>query len=228
MTIIENYHGVKERAAAAAVKSGRDPESVQIIAVSKTFPAPIVQEAIDQGILLLGENKVQEAKTKIPLLTGDGVFHMIGHLQSNKAKEAVQLFDLIHSIDKQSTADKINREAEKIDKIQKILIQVNTSGETAKSGVAPDQLTDLVREVLTLKNIRLEGFMAMAPFTTDDESVRHAFSETRRLLAETNETFGISLKELSMGMSGDFETAIEEGATLIRVGSLIFGERTYT
>jgi len=227
MTIIENYHAVREKAAAAAVKSGREPESVRIVAVSKTFPAPIVQEAIDQGILLLGENKIQEAKNKIPLLTGEAAFHMIGHLQSNKAREAVELFDLIHSIDKQSTADKINREAEKIDKIQKILIQVNTSGETAKSGVAPDQLTDLVREVLTLKNIRLEGFMTMAPFTTDEKPVRHAFSETRRLMAETNETFGISLKELSMGMSGDFEKAIEEGATLIRVGSLIFGERTY-
>ncbi len=227
MTIIENFYAVREKIVAAARKAGRNPDSIRLIAVSKTFPAETVQKAIDEGITLFGENKIQEAKNKLPLLSENAVFHMIGHLQSNKARDAVKLFDLIHSIDKFKTADTLNREAEKIDKKQKILIQVNTSGEDSKSGIRPDLLADLIGEVLTLNNIALEGLMTMAPFTKDEKVIRNCFAAARRLLVDMNGHFGISMKELSMGMSGDFEIAVEEGATLVRVGSMIFGERTY-
>ncbi len=228
MSILENFKTVRERVENAAKKTGRRGDSVTIIAVSKTFPAETVQEAINGGITLFGENKIQEAKKKIPLLQGEAFFHMIGHLQSNKAKDAVRLFDLIHSIDKFSTARKIDSEAAAIDKKQKILIQVNTSGEDAKSGTSPELLADLLGEVLTLTNVTVEGLMTMAPFTGDERLIRNCFALTRELLVDMNRQFSIAMKELSMGMSGDFETAVEEGATMVRVGSMIFGERTYT
>jgi len=201
---------------------------VRIIAISKTFPYEAVQNAIDAGIFLFGENKVQEAKNKIPNLTGNFVFHMVGHLQSNKAKDAVALFDLIHSIDSQSTAERINAEAQKIDKVQKILIQVNAIGEITKSGTEPDEAIRLAEKCLAMKNIELLGFMNIGPLSDDTALIRKSFIKTREILERTNNLLKTSMRELSMGMSGDFEIAIEEGATMVRVGSLIFGERNYT
>ena len=226
MAVIDNYNRVRERVTAAADSAGRDADSVRIIAVSKTFPPEIMQEALNAGITEFGENKIQEAKNKIPRLRGNASFHMIGHLQSNKAKEAVNFFDVIHSIDKYGTAEKVSGEAEKINKIQKILIQVNTSQEDSKSGVDPDDVIQLAEKIRGLKNLELLGLMTMAPFTEDRDIIRSCFRMTADLLNRINKEGGTPLKELSMGMSHDFEIAVEEGATIVRIGGLIFGERT--
>ncbi len=225
MRIIDSYTRIEKEIAAIATASGRSPGGIRIIAVSKTFDEPIVQEAIDAGIRVFGENKVQEAKRKIPNLKGDFTFHMVGHLQSNKAREAVLLFDLIHSIDKIETAAAVDREAGRIGKKQKVLIQVNTSGEESKSGIAPSSARDLTEQVMELKNLDLRGFMTMAPFTDDEDVIRETFRAAKRLLEQLNESLGLSLTELSMGMSSDFRIAVVEGATLVRIGTAIFGYR---
>ncbi len=225
MSIIDSYTRIEKEIAAIAAASGRSPGGIRIIAVSKTFDESIVQEAIDAGIRVFGENKVQEAKRKIPNLRGDFIFHMVGHLQSNKAREAVQLFDLIHSIDKLETAVAVDREAGRIVKKQKVLIQVNTSGEESKSGIAPSSARDLADRVMELKNLDLHGFMTMAPFTNDEGVIRDTFRAAKRLLEEINGSLGLALAELSMGMSSDFRIAVEEGATLVRIGTAIFGHR---
>ncbi|MCP4133431.1 MAG: YggS family pyridoxal phosphate-dependent enzyme [bacterium] len=226
MSIIKNYNEIKETVARIALSVGRNPEDIKIVAVSKTFSQDIVQEAIDSGISLFGENKIQEAGNKIPGLSGSASFHMIGHLQSNKAKDAVELFDVIQTIDKVSTALKINKEAEKRHKIQKILIQVNTSGEETKSGISPEKTVNIIKEIAELNNTEILGLMTMAPFTDDHDRVRNCFRTARRLLDTINDELNLDLKELSMGMSSDFTIAIEEGATLVRIGTAIFGKRT--
>ncbi len=227
MSISENFNAVRNRASEAAMRVHRNPSDITVLSVSKTFPAEYVQEAVDSGIRLFGENRVQEAKEKIPALTGDFAFHMIGHLQSNKAKDAVSLFDVIHSIDSLSTLEKVDQEAFRLGKVQKILIQINSSGEETKSGTDFQNASELAGRALDLKNISLLGFMTIGPLNGTPESIRTSFRRTRETLEKTNLKYGISLKELSMGMSGDFETAVEEGATIIRVGSLIFGGRNY-
>jgi PLP dependent protein len=225
MSIIESYTRIEKEIAAIAAASGRSPGDIRIVAVSKTVDESVVQEAIDAGIRVFGENKVQEAKRKIPGLRGDFTFHMVGHLQSNKAREAIQLFDLIHSIDKVDTAAAVDREAGRIGKKQKVLIQVNTSGEESKSGIEPWSARDLATRVIDLKNLELIGLMTMAPFTDDEGVIRKTFSAARRLLEEINGSLGLALAELSMGMSSDYRIAVEEGATLVRIGTAIFGNR---
>lgn len=227
MNISENYNKIKDEITDLCKKSGRNPDDIKIISVSKTFPASTVQTAIDSGIEIFGENKIQEASEKIPQLHGNFKFHMIGHLQSNKSKEAVRLFDLIHSIDKISTAQKVNNEAEMISKIQSILIQVNTAGEEQKSGSDPASIFDLFESILALKNIKILGLMAMAPYTDDKIIIGNCFSKARILLEQINDRFKLQLKELSMGMSSDYKIALAEGATMIRIGSAIFGYRNY-
>ncbi|HOO72580.1 MAG TPA: YggS family pyridoxal phosphate-dependent enzyme [Spirochaetota bacterium] len=227
MSVIENYRSLEKEISRIANSSGSRGD-VTIIAVSKTFPPEVVQQAIDAGISLFGENKVQEAKKKIPVLRGNFCFHMIGHLQSNKAKDAVRLFDLIHSIDKIETAQAVNIEAHKIEKKQKILIQVNTSGEESKSGVTPERAPQLVEEILKLDNVELLGLMAMAPFTDNRDVIRNVFIKTRELMKQINSGLGTELRELSMGMSSDYDIAVEEGATMVRIGAALFGERRYS
>jgi PLP dependent protein len=225
MSIIDNYTRIEKEIATIAAASGRNPGGIRIIAVSKTFDESAVQEAIDAGIRVFGENKVQEAKRKIPSLRGDFTFHMVGHLQSNKARDAVLLFDLIHSIDKIETAEAVDREAGRTGKRQKVLIQVNTSGEESKSGIAPDSARDLAARVMDLENLDLRGFMTMAPFTDDEGAIRDTFRAAKRLLEEVNGSQGFALAELSMGMSSDYRIAVEEGATLVRIGTALFGHR---
>jgi pyridoxal phosphate enzyme (YggS family) len=227
MSIRENYEHISERVRASALACGRDPSTIRIVAVSKTFPASDIQEAISQGITLFGENRVQEAKEKAGTLEGDYELHLIGHLQSNKAKDAVRLFSLIHSIDKFETAEKVNREAAAIDKVQDVLIQVNTSGETTKSGINPDETESFYQKINNLQNLRLIGLMTIGPMTDNVEKVREAFAQLAFLKDELNKNAGTDLHELSMGMSGDFEIAVQEGATLVRIGSAIFGKRSY-
>jgi len=225
MGIIENYKRIESEIAAIAASSGRNPPGPRIICVSKTFGEPIVQKAIEAGIRVFGENKVQEAKRKIPNLKGDFIFHMIGHLQSNKARDAVLLFDLIHSIDKNDTAAAVDREAGKLGKRQKVLIQVNTSAEVSKSGTDPADALDLVKYILDMKNLDLRGLMTMAPFTDNEIIIRETFRAARELMESINFSLGICLDELSMGMSSDYRIAVEEGATMVRIGTAIFGHR---
>jgi PLP dependent protein len=226
MSIIENYNRILNEIHEIAASCGRNPDEINLIAVSKTFDESVVQGAIDAGIRLFGENKIQEARAKIPRLKGDFIFHMIGHLQSNKAKDAVRMFDMIHSIDSINTAAKLNSEAAGMGKKQKVLIQVNASGENSKSGVSPALAIELAQQIIGLSSLDLRGLMTMAPFTEDTELIRSAFRKTRKMLEQINSTLKLDLRELSMGMSSDYRIAVEEGATLVRIGMAIFGHRT--
>jgi len=227
MGIKDNFNRIRSEADGICRAYGRDPESLRIIAVSKTHPAETVQEAIESGILLFGENKVQEAQKKIPLLTGSPVFHLVGHLQSNKTRQAVALFDLIHSIDRLTTAAAVNDEAARIGKVQKVLVQVNTSYESSKNGVSPDEAATLVHQMSDLKNIDVRGLMTIGPFTDNIDTIRKSFRLLKNLLDDINSSYGMTINELSMGMTSDYHVAIEEGATMIRIGTAIFGQRDY-
>lgn len=211
-----------KRMAHACMRAGRETHAVRMIAVSKTVPASQVRRAYDAGIREFGENRIQEAEGKMAEL-GDLVvnWHMIGHLQSNKVKSAVRLFDVIHSVDSLKLMRLIDRHAGEAHKVQRILIQVKLSEEESKSGVDESGLGEMMDASASLKNIRVEGLMAVPPFFDDPEDARPYF----RRLKDLADGFG--LWELSMGMTGDFEAAIQEGATMIRVGSAIFGERDY-
>lgn len=228
MGISENYAHIKKTIEDTAISSNRNPDDISIIAVSKTFSVDVVQEAINNGITLLGENKIQEARNKIPALMGNFSFHLVGHLQSNKAKYAVVLFDCVHSIDKFSTAEKLSEEAVKAGRTMDILVQVNTSGESSKYGVSPGEAGSLCDQILHLDNLTLRGLMTIGPFTDNQESIRQAFRKLRELRDEINTNTGMELKDLSMGMSADYQIAVEEGATMVRIGSSIFGTRSYT
>ena len=226
MNFFENYRHIRERIDERARAAGRKPEDIRIVAVSKTFPPETVQAAIDQGIRLFGENRVQEAKSKIPALSGDFRFHLVGHLQSNKARDAVGLFDLIHSIDKASTARRVGDEALRAGKTQAVLVQVNTSAEDTKSGIDPDGAFELCREAAAMPGIELSGLMTIGPLEGDEEAVRASFALLRGLRRDIAGRLGMKLPELSMGMSGDYLIAVDEGATLVRIGSAIFGQRS--
>jgi pyridoxal phosphate enzyme (YggS family) len=227
--MFSNYSGVLHRVREAAVSAGRAPSDIRIVAVSKKVPTERVKSAITQGITLLGENYIQEAREKVTTLSHlPASWHFIGHLQSNKAKYAVRLFDLIHSVDSLKLAAEIDRQANRIDKIQDILIQVNIAEEKSKSGVSITETPELVRNISTLSNVRVRGLMAMPPFFGEPEKARPFFKALCDLsgdLARLN-IANVEMRELSMGMSGDFETAISEGATLVRVGTAIFGSRS--
>ena len=202
--------------------------SIRLVAVSKTMPAEVVGEAIEAGVTHLGENYIQEAKEKInTLATYPATWHFIGHLQSNKAKYAVRLFDLIHSVDSFKLAKELDKFAKKNGKIQPILIQVNVAREDTKSGVYLEDTVQLLREVSRLENISVKGLMTMPPYFNAPEKVRPFFAALRELRDQIKKEAipNISMDELSMGMTGDFEAAIEEGATMVRIGTAIFGDR---
>jgi hypothetical protein len=196
--------------------------------VGKTHPPEVLQRAIEAGAAIIGENYIQEARAKFDALVHAPVqWHFIGHLQSNKAKYAVRMFDLIHTVDSVKLAAELDRCAAKAGKVQEILIQVNISAEATKSGVATGQTVSLVREIHALPHIRIKGFMTMPPFFDDPDRARPYFAALRGLRDQilSQQIPGLEVSELSMGMSGDFETAIEEGATLVRIGTAIFGAR---
>jgi pyridoxal phosphate enzyme (YggS family) len=225
--IAQNLAAVRDRMAAAARRASRDPAEVRLVAVSKTVAVARLQEAAAAGQRLFGENYLQEARPKVAAL-GPGVeWHFIGHLQSKKAKGAVELFDLIHSVDRPKLAQALEETAARRGKVQEVLIQVNLAGEESKSGAAPATMPDLLREIRSCPHLRVMGLMTMPPWLADPEAVRPYFKALRELrdslrLMSLTESM---LPELSMGMSGDFEAAIEEGATLVRVGTAIFGSR---
>lgn len=227
MSVRQNLKAVNDRIAMAAKRAGRDPASVALVAVTKTVGPERVREAVAAGAAVLGENRVQEAREKIELLGPIARWHLIGTLQKNKAKYAVRLFDLIHSVDSVELARELDRQAARTGKVQDVLIEVNIAGEASKSGAARRDAAALVREAAALPNIRVLGLMAVPPYAEDPEASRPYFRRLRDLrdaiIKETDPE--MSLRELSMGMSGDFEVAVEEGATLVRVGTAIFGER---
>jgi len=224
----ERLEQVKDRIRRTAVSSGRDPASIRLVAVSKTQPADRVREAVRAGATILGENYIQEARDKIGALAGEKAsWHFIGHLQRNKAKYAVSLFDLIHSVDSLRLAGELDKQAGKIDKIQEILVQVNISGEETKSGIDEKGCLELIRSIADLEHLRIRGLMTMPPFFDQPDRARPYFSALRELSERIQAASvpGVAMAELSMGMTGDFEAAIDEGATLVRIGTAIFGER---
>ena len=225
MTIIDNYNRIKEKVNETAIKCGRTSDEIKIVAVSKTFNEDVIREAINSGIDIFGESKVQEAGKKFGSLAGNFELHMIGHLQSNKSGEAVKLFDMIHSVDKISTAIKLNSEAEKLSKLQSILLQLKTSDEDTKHGADPSEIISIAESILEMKNLRLKGIMSIGPNVTDKSIIRKSFIETYKTLNKINSVLNLNLRELSIGMSGDFTIAIEEGASMIRIGTAIFGNR---
>jgi pyridoxal phosphate enzyme (YggS family) len=229
MPIADNFKTVMNRMAAATARAGRDPASVTLVTVTKTVNIERIREALSAGATILGENRVQEAKEKIEHLGPLASWHLIGHLQTNKAKYAVKLFDLIHSVDNLELAAEIDKQAAKIGKVQDVLIEVSIAGEAAKAGVGIDDAVSLVRQAAMLRNIRIKGLMTMPPYSDNPEDSRPYFKKLKELSSIIyNENIpDVSMAELSMGMSGDFEVAIEEGATMVRVGTAIFGERVY-
>jgi len=232
---------IQERIDAAASRSRRAPSSVRLVAVSKTMPAAVIAAAVRAGHALFGENRVQEAADKIAAVSALEpdrylAWHLVGHLQSNKAKAAVGLFELIHSVDGLELAGRLDRSAAAAGKVQGILLQVNVASEATKSGVSPEALFPLTDAVLALPHLALRGLMTIPPHESDPEGSRRHFAELRRLGERVRASAGLGAEtppgevpaaswELSMGMTEDFEIAIEEGATLVRVGRAIFGER---
>jgi hypothetical protein len=225
--IARNLAEARERIAAAARRAGRNPEAVRLVAVTKTVDLERLQEAVAAGQVRFGENYLQEARSKIAALGPQVEWHFIGRLQSNKAKAAAALFRLIHSVDRLSLAQALDAAAAGLGKVQDVLLQVNLAGEAAKSGVAPERAPELLEQLGRLGRLRVLGLMTMPPWLPDPEAVRPYFRALRELrdrLAARRLLPG-DLPELSMGMSGDFEVAVEEGATLVRLGTVIFGAR---
>ncbi len=219
---------IKNEIIKTADNCGRDPNDILLVAVSKKQSCETIQQGIDAGIKTLGENYIKEATHKIEEIGNNFVsWHFIGHLQSNKAKYAVRYFDLIHSVDTVKLAVEIDKYAKKINKIQKILIQINISGENSKSGADEKDAINLARDISQLPNISLQGLMGMPPFYNNPEKARPYFVSLFNIREAINNEHipNANLKHLSMGMSGDFRTAIEEGSTMVRVGTAIFGER---
>lgn len=223
VSIKENLEEIETRIASACEKAGRSRDEVRLVAVSKRKPAEAVIEAAAAGQILFGENRVQEAQSKIPLCPPNLHWHLIGHLQSNKARQAAGLFRMIHSVDSEKLLRALDEHAATP---LPVLIQVNVSGEGSKSGCAPEEAAALIEAANTCSQVEVHGLMTIPPFTPDPEKARKVFSTLRKLRDELQESTGTPLPELSMGMSNDFEIAISEGATYIRVGTDIFGGRS--
>jgi len=230
MSIAERLTEVKEEIRAAAVDAGRNPEEVRLVAVSKTHPATDVLAAFQAGQTVFGENYVQELRAKALEVTEAVEWHFIGHLQSNKVRQIAGLVNMIHSLDRLSLAEEISHQWGRLSQSCDVLVQVNISGEVTKSGTTAADALQLIRDIARLPNIRIKGLMTMPPFYDDPEAARPFFAGLRQLaeLINAENIPGVAIKELSMGMSGDFKAAIREGATLVRVGSAIFGERQST
>ena len=226
-SIQENLSRLQDRIAKAAERSGHDPHSICLVAVSKTKPASLILEAIDAGVTDIGENRVQEAQSKWNQIDRSVRWHLVGHLQRNKVKQALAIFDLIHSVDSLRLLAEIDRRSAQLNQRTDVLIQVNTSGEPSKYGVEPDQTLDLIESGLDYEHVRINGLMTIGAFLPDPEAVRPSFVLLQQLREKiVGQQFpGIDMEYLSMGMTNDFEVAIEEGANLVRVGTAIFGAR---
>ena len=223
--ISDNLLNIHSRIQDAAQRVGREVSDVRLVAVSKTYPPAVIQEAWNSGQHVFGENRVQDALPKIAELPAKAEWHFIGHLQSNKIRKALPAFTLIHGVDNREIAIQINRIAGEMGLTANILLEINVSGEATKFGFSPADLRQNLEGLLCLPNIRINGLMTMAPYSEDPETARPVFSKLRILRDELAAQSGQALPELSMGMSGDFEVAIQEGATIVRIGSSIFGHR---
>lgn len=225
-SIRDNAARVLERIAQAAARSGRKAQAIRLIAVGKTQPVEFIGEALEAGLTVFGENYVQEAQEKIRAYPG-AEWHLIGKLQRNKVKKAVSLFSWIQTVDSLGLLGEISRRAEEAGKVLPVLAEANLAGEASKAGVAPEELAELIEAAPGLPGIRLRGLMAIPPWTEDPEESRPYFVRLRKMLSECGSRGGAGpeMTELSMGMSNDFEAAIEEGATMVRVGTAIFGSR---
>lgn len=221
----QRLENIRSRIAAAAARAGRPPSAVRLVAVSKTHPPGVVAQAAKLGQTLFGESRVQEAREKIPALSGDLEWHFIGHLQRNKVRQALPLFSLFHGVDRLEVAQAMDRIAGETNLRVRALLEVNIAGEASKFGYAPDLLRRELPRLLELPRVEIRGLMAMAPHADDPESARPVFRALRHLRDDLRQASGRDLPEMSMGMSGDFEIAVEEGATLVRIGTALFGER---
>lgn len=226
MSIAENLENVRSQVAEAAQASGRSADAVTLVAVSKTWPVEIIEEAAAVGQKVFGENKVQEILAKVPAMADDLQWHLIGHLQKNKIRKVLPLCASIHSIDSLELAQQVDRIAGELEMKASVLVQVNVSGDDAKFGFSPESAHASFDELLELRNLDIGGLMTVPAFDPDPEKVRPDFARLRELRDGLAEKFSVPLTDLSMGMSHDFATAIEEGATLVRVGSSVFGKRT--
>lgn len=228
--VTENLKQVEEKIVKACERSGRPREEVTLIAVSKTKPVEMIEEAMRSGIRIFGENKVQEIIKKEAVLPNDIDWHLIGHLQRNKVRQIAGKVAMIHSVDSLRLAEQIQKEYEKINETAKILVEVNVAREESKFGLMPEETEKVVREIAKMPNITVCGLMTIAPYVENPEDNRVHFQNLRKLLVDINakNIDNISMRELSMGMTGDYEIAIEEGATFVRVGTGIFGERQYS
>jgi hypothetical protein len=224
--VAENLERVRTQIAEAAKKAGRALEQIELVAISKTHEAEKVRAAFDAGQQLFGESRVQEARVKIPLLPSAARWHFVGRLQRNKVRHALPLFELFHSVDSLDLARDMNRIADEEGLRPRILLEVNVAGEGSKIGFAPEKLRELIESLLELPRLTIEGLMTIPPLAPEAEASRKYFAKLRELRDEFAEQFQISLPQLSMGMTGDFTVAVEEGATLVRVGTAIFGQRT--
>jgi pyridoxal phosphate enzyme (YggS family) len=225
MNLADNLEKVRQRICVACERTGRNPDSITMLAVTKTQPPEVVRAAAALGLLLFGENKVQEAKAKIPLCPGKLRWHMIGHLQSNKCRDAVELFKMIQSVDSLSLAQEINKRAEQAARTVPVLLEVNVAGEASKFGYRPEQLLAELKQLNALPRIEIHGLMTVPPWSAEAEKARPHFRRLRELKERAEAVLGAPLPHLSMGMSDDFEIAIEEGATMVRVGTALFGPR---
>ncbi len=226
MDFADNLNPILQRMAAACARAGRAATAVKLLAVSKTHPPAAIDAAVAAGQLYFGENKIQEAKAKIPLCSSRARWQFIGHLQSNKVRDAVELFEMIQGVDSLPIAREISRRAEQAAKTMPVLLEVNVAGEGTKFGYPPARLLAELLELNALPKIEIHGLMAIPPYTPVPERARPFFRRLRELRTECENILGAPLPQLSMGMSGDFEVAIEEGATMVRLGTALFGART--
>lgn len=227
MDLSTNLRAVRQKIERACQRASRDPARVTLVAVSKGQPPAVIREAADLGLTLFGENKVQEAKLKMGQCPGRLQWHMIGHLQTNKARDAVRFFSMIHSVDSLRLAEEIEKHADRAAKTLPILLEVNLAGEASKFGYRPDQVLADLLAINQLRHLEIHGFMTMAPWSQDAERARPVFRQLREIRTEAEQILGAPLPHLSMGMTGDYEVAIEEGATMVRLGTALFGERSY-
>jgi pyridoxal phosphate enzyme (YggS family) len=226
MDLESNLKSIQERIHGACLRADRDPGSVALLAVTKTHPPEAVAEAARLGLTLFGESKVQEAKAKIPLCPGRIRWHMIGHLQTNKCRDAVELFEMIQSVDSLHLAEELNRRCEQASKTMPILLEVNAAGEASKFGYKPEQLMADLGNLKELPRLEIHGLMTIPPYSPLPERARPMFRQVRELKEKCEQVIGAPLPHLSMGMTGDFEVAIGEGATMVRIGTALFGERS--
>ncbi len=227
VSVQENIQSVRDRIASAAQRVGRDADSIDLVAISKTKPADLILEAIDAGIAHIGENRVQEAKTKHTQVNRPVKWHLVGHLQTNKVKQALQIFDLIHSVDSARLLAEIDRRSARLNLRTDVLVEVNTSSEESKYGLQPDEALGFMESAIEYTHVRIKGLMTVGKFVPDPEEARPSFALLRRLKESIDSQAypNVEMKYLSMGMTNDFEVAIEEGANMVRIGSAIFGER---